>query len=449
MSKPIIAFPDLSSQITIVEGQRYTSIMLAIYCVLLVGSALEAYNLAFIPIQWLTQIGVIITAIHIGFTRCLYKVPGSKAMKWLFYWATAVTFWNLIFNDYSRLMPSNATTPYLVFIFLRLLNILSFIATFHIVYWLLMNGYCNTLIKWAVITGSIIAVAGLYIYIAQIYNLPEPPRNRIGTNGGEQITVFSYAFHRAMGTFREPSHLSAWLTVPFFLSFAYRQSPLNIHTILITTSILLTGSLTGIVGSALGFAGAIIITRPYKLKGIKVLLGLVVVLLVSLGIFYSIAVSRGAEGVNIFKVIGDRMSPILFEGGLKRSNRDYVYEYLANTPIPLVGPGLGNSNLLFSQYLDKDIIVAFISLYVNYLFSLGMIGLALICFFLLSPVTRALKVKELHHNWSFVFILSAYLAWLVMFGVGSEELTFVFASIFALLTYETHCPKLTKEGGEL
>ncbi len=421
--------------------------MLAIYCVLLIGSALEAYNLAFIPIQWLVQTGALITAVHIGFTRCLYTVPGGKSMKWLFYWAVAVIFWNLIFNDYSRLMPSNATTPYLVFVFLRLLNMLSFIATFHIVYWLLINGYRDALIKWTVIIGSIIAVAAIYIYLAQIYNLPEPHRNRIGTNGDEQITVFSYAFHRAIGTFREPSHLSAWLAVPLFLSLAYRQSLLNIHTTLITASILLTGSLTGILGSALGFTGAIIITRPYKLKNIKILLGLAMTLLISLGIFYSIAVSRAAEEVDIFRVVSSRMSPILFEGGLQRSNRDYIYEYLANTTIPLVGPGLGNSNLLFSQYLDKDTVVSFISLYVNYLLSLGVVGLALICFFLLSPITRALKMKRLHHNWSFISILAAYLAWLVMLGVGSEELTFVFASIFALLTYETHCSEPAK-GGE-
>ncbi|OPX84858.1 MAG: hypothetical protein A4E53_03691 [Pelotomaculum sp. PtaB.Bin104] len=414
----------------------YTSLIMFCYGALLVGNALGAYNIGFIPIQWLVQLGLISIIIHIGFTRKLYTVEGTNALLWLFFWTIFVTTVNVIFGDYPSLMSPNSTIPYTFFIYLRILVLLSFISAIYIIYWLLVRGYQDSVIIWTVRIGTFVSIVAIYIYIAQIYGLPEPPRNRLGTGGGEQSVIFSYAFHRAMGTFREPSHLAEWLVVPFFLSL--RKGLLNLHTVLIGLALFLTGSLTGIIGSALGFAGAIIISNPFKRSSLKILLRLTIAILIALVFFNAIAVSYGAGQTNLFQVISERMAPILFGGGMKVSDRDYIYQYLATTSLPLLGSGIGNANLLLSQYLESGLVTSFLSLYFNFMYSAGILGTILLTYFLLRPIVKILIIKKIRRNKQILFILAAYLSYLVMFAVNSEEFSMMFAVAFALLAYEIH-----------
>ena len=81
--------------------------------------------------------------------------------------------------------------------------------------------------------GVLCAAMALYIYVAQLSGLPEPPRTRMGTGGDQQATTFTYAFHRAMGTFQEPGDLASWLVLPLFLSFLARGRYKNLGSIAI------------------------------------------------------------------------------------------------------------------------------------------------------------------------------------------------------------------------
>ena len=150
-----------------------------------------------------------------------YGIPKPIGFRifWLFFlWAMLVTAASTVSHDYASFMPLGATTPYPVFILLRFFTLLSFVASVYVALWLLQQGCREHVIKAVVTIGCFISVAALYIYAAQIYGLPELPRNRLGTAGGLQAIRFTYDFHRAIGTFREPSLLAAWLIVPLFLA---------------------------------------------------------------------------------------------------------------------------------------------------------------------------------------------------------------------------------------
>lgn len=412
--------------------------LLAAYIILLFGSALGAYNLGSIPIEWLVNVGLIIIVVLVALTDRLYVVPGSRLLFWFFIWGVFVTGFNVLLNDYAALMPSLATTSYPIFISLRFVKILSFISAIYLVYWLCARGYEDSIIKWTVIIGTLISFVAIYMYIAQVYGLPELPRTRMGTGGGQQATVFTYAFHRAMGTFREPSHLAEWLVVPFFLSLVYRRRTPNIHTILIGVVLLLTGSLTGIIGAATGFIGAILLANPFKLRNLKTVSRFVLVFLLALAVSYVVVVPYLGGTKSLFQVIGHRLAPII-EGGPMQSNRGYIYRYIADAPLPLLGYGLGDANILLSGYFGAKLVTSFLSLYFYFLFSTGILGLALLCLFLFRPVVKAIRIlRKSRTTDRFLFISAAYFSWLIMFAVAPEEFCMMFAVAFALLAYEIH-----------
>jgi hypothetical protein len=123
---------------------------------------------------------------------------------------------------------------------------------------------------------------------------------------------------------------------------------------------------------------------------------------------------------------------------MKESNRSYIYEYVANTSIPLFGSGLGNANILLSQYLGVEVVASFLSLYFNIVFSSGVLGLALLFLFFFRPVIKILVIKKLRQSKKILLILAAYLAWLIMLAVHAEELPMMFAVACALLAHEIY-----------
>lgn len=413
---------------------KFTNLVLLLFYLLFFGSALGAYNIGPIPIQWLTQVGLIALLLIVALRGKINYVPGSVLYIFLILWAVAVTVIKGIFGYYPSMMPSSASTPYMVFIVLRFLSLLSFIATVYLVYWLFKKGYRDAVIKWLVTIGTIIAVLGLYIYIAQIYGLPELARNRMGTGGGEQSVVFTYAFHRAMGTFREPSHLAEWLVVPLFLSFIRKQRLFSIHSMLMGATILLTGSLTGILGLSLGFMFAVLLANPVKKDNLKKVLQIAILAAVAFAAFYALVASKNSDGVSLFQVIGDRVGVILTKG-ISESNRGYVFEYVAGSGISMTGEGFGNSNILFSKYIKNPVITSFLSLYFNFLLSTGVIGLTILIIFLLRPVMAALFFKFNRKN--MIWVLAPYISWLIMFAIHSEEFSSLFAIAYALLSFDT------------
>jgi len=166
-----------------------------------------------------------------------------------------------------------------------------------------------------------------------------------------------------------------------------------------------------------------------RLIGITVALSILAVglQLVSIGI--------GGEVLNIYSLVIFRILEFL-EGGVAASNIGFVYEFLAENPFPLLGYGLGNANIFFSNVTGNDLVVSYLSLYINVLFSTGIVGFGLLLFFLLRPIIQVAGKKGRGEFGQSPVFLMTYLAYLVFFGVRAEELSVTFAISAAYLTYQ-------------
>jgi hypothetical protein len=264
----------------------------------------------------------------------------------------------------------------------------------------------------------------------------------VGTGGGNevQITVFSSGtgshYRRAIGTFREPGLLAEWLLLPLFLSFAARNRFARFGRAAMAVSLLLTVSMTGILSAGFGAAAAYLLTNPFRKRHMKQLATAVVVVLV-LGLLAQMAaVGIGGTSENILSILSVRVGQ-LSEAGVAGTDRSYVYEFLRDHPPPALGYGLGNSNLYATHETGVYALFSFLSLYVNILYSAGVVGLALLLMFLLPPVLRGALRSLRGSLGATTFILMAYLAYLAAYGATSEELSVPFAIAAALLRYAT------------
>lgn len=406
-----------------------------IFLFLIFSHSLAAYAIKGLPIQWMAQAGFVSLFGWLLFRNKVYLFPGAFIFLLFFLWALMVTFVNYVVHDHSRLMPGGATTPYGVFISLRFLGMAFFVSAAGISYWLLIHGYRDRLLTAVTNIAVIVSLIAIYVYFAQIFGLPELPRTRIGTGGSEASTTFTYAFHRALGTFREPSHLAQWLVTPLF--FSYMGSPrwINWKSVIIATAILMTGSLTGILGALVGLTMAVMITSSFHFKSFLVV-GRVAVPFLGAFVGFSIfAVSYTNVDFNLISVIWDRIEPILFDQGVFSTNRSYVYEYAFSRTFPLFGDGIGNANLLLGKFTGVQVNVSFLNLFVNYLFASGLIGLVLIGFFFLNPIYLHLfRSHYMEHDR--IFLVGAYMAWILMFIMHQEEFSLFFGVLYGVLTYQ-------------
>lgn len=403
------------------------------WCVLLLllGDALDAYSLGGIPIQWIVRAGVIMLATWAAAARRLYIVPGMSLLALLFVWSGIVTSVNVLIGGYDELVPLLGTSSYPLFIFLRLSAVLAFIATASLVYWLAANGYRGEMIKAIGYLGVAVSLVALYVYLAQVFGLPELARTRVGTGGGEQVLRFTYPFQRAMGTFREPSFLGEWLVVPFFMSLGANGKIALLLSATIGGAILLTGSLTGFLGVGLGFVFAFFSTRPIRKAHLRTLLVLLLAVTFSALAFSWIAVGQNVQDFSLWQTVTGRIQPILVSGP-QASNRGYVYEFMAQSPIPVFGVGVGHANLTLTHYLGSDAVASFLSLYMNYLYSTGIVGAAMLATFLAWPLRKLVAARGQAYS---LTIVAAYVSYLVMFAVRAEELTAMFGVAFALFVH--------------
>jgi hypothetical protein len=417
------------------SGWAYADVVFAALLLTVAGTALAAYNVGPVPIQWLAQFLVFATVVLVGL-RHLYPVPGSGLFVCIFAWALVVTLGNALLYEYGRMMPELVTSSYPLFIALRFIALLSFAAAVALVYWLLREGYRDRVVRAVVVIGTLTAGAALYIYIAQIYGWWEPGRTRLGTGGAEQAVLSTYAFHRAMGTFREPSHLAEWLVVPFFLCFITDARWKHVCMVVIGAALLLTGSLTGIIGVTAGLLGAVALTNPFRGGKLKAVLQVGFAAAVAVVVFNLVVVGYSSDSKGLFAVLMERIEPILWGEGMASTNRSYAFDYVAERPVPLAGVGLGHANLVFSAHFGLGLVGSFVSLYFNHLHSAGIVGLALLLAYLGRPVVQAVLLPAGRRDHEVTMLLAAYLGWLVMFAVHSEELSIMFGVVFALLVFE-------------
>lgn len=417
----------------------YPRAALTAFTLVYAGTALGAYSLGPIPLQWLTQFFLLGVVALMALQNRLLTVPGSGFLALFVAWAALVTLANALLFDYSRLLPELSTSPYWLFIGLRFLSIFAFAAAAALVYWLLSHGFRDDVIARIAWIGAITAAFAIYIYFAQINGWWEPTRTRMGTAGQAQTTEFVYAFHRAQGTFREPSHLAEWLVLPFFTSFMYRGSFAWLPRLAIGCSLLLTGSLTGLVGITAGMLFALFLTNPFRGTNLKVLIQFCLAAAVGLFLFNIIALVRDPASSGLLGILFERIEPILEGGGMSASNRGYIWDYIAQQQIPLFGSGLGNANLRFTQYNGSSTVTSLLSLYFTYAFSVGLPALILLLAMLARPALRIVRRAGTMER-DTIMILAAFAAWMVMFAVHAEELGLLFGIVFGLLTHEAWHP---------
>lgn len=151
-----------------------------------------------------------------------------------------------------------------------------------------------------------------------------------------------------------------------------------------------------------------------------------------------VIVAGGVTGVYYFAAIDflGAIAPRLvtfMEYGVEASNRAYVYKYLTSQVPPMLGYGLGNANLIFSEFRGSNLVSSHISLFVNQWFSLGVIGFGLMLLFVLFPVFSRRVLKSASNTTSGAVLLASIVTWFVCFVGHSEELTVMFAVIYGLL----------------
>ncbi|MBV6489764.1 MAG: hypothetical protein IT202_01355 [Fimbriimonadaceae bacterium] len=399
-------------------------------------SGLQAYALGPIPFDWIASAGWIGAAL----TLLVYRPVGiPKVMLGFVLFvgvAVAFTAFASLQGDYSRHMPSMASNPYPVYMALRVFVLAAFLSAGYCAWWLCKRARFEDFAGAIVFVGVVLSALALYIFIAQVAGLPEPPRSRAGTSGAEQATTFSYAVHRAIGTFREPSHLASFLLLPLFLSLRGKGLASLARSVMIGSALLLTGSLTGIFGAVIGLvlgAGSLSVRSPRVLGIVVTMLG---ALALGSGVFVLVMALTGGGQASIFSILLDRVLPML-EGGAAASNRAFVYTYVASHPPAFIGVGLGNSNLLFADALNLKVIPSFSSLYLSVAYGLGYPGIALLAYALLAPVGHAFLRVRRSNEVQVALLLSAYVGWMVAFAAQAEELNVSFGLVLGLLAWQT------------
>jgi hypothetical protein len=142
-----------------------------------------------------------------------------------------------------------------------------------------------------------------------------------------------------------------------------------------------------------------------------------------------ISIGTADEALSVSDAIARRFEDLM-AAGIAGSSRSVWAELLATQRLPLVGYGFGNANVVASSVLGSDLVVSYVSLYMNVLFATGIIGLALLCAFLFHPLLPAAGRAVTRREQAF---LMGYIACLVAFIAGSEELSVPFGVIAGLL----------------
>lgn len=412
-------------------SRRRDWLLIAISLVLFADS-LEAWQLGPIPIQWLSRSAAIAFGALLVMKGRLHFAPGTGWLLLLIAWGLIRTGWIAAFGP-TVVMPALATTSFHVFVALRIFNLLAFLAVIQLVFTAIVEGRRERLQATLVTLGAVAAVIAIYFYFAQILGLPQPPRNRVSTGGGEQVLHFSYAFHRALGTFREPSHLAEWLAVPLFLSFGARSRRQYIEGVIMAAALLLTGSLTGIVGTVAGLVVALILTNPFGVEKIRILTRIAIVGAIGMFVFQKVVVTNLPGSIGLFDVLTGRLQPIL-EGGMSTSNRFYVYAFVENVPITFLGVGLGIANLELGRFLQSDLVVSFLNMFFNTAYALGVPGVVLLAGFLLAPVVRLwTRARHMLQERTVYLSAAAVFTWWVVFFVRADEFSPMFAVAYAFL----------------
>ncbi len=161
---------------------------------------LDAYEIFSIPISWIGM------SLLLALSLIEYRNLFTKNTKDILFIVLSIVLIPQVF--YIVFFESSSSD--LVYIFLRIFNIISFFSVLFFTLYYLENKKLELFLKYSKYLIYFFSIATIYIFIAQIFDLYEPLRNRSNTNiyGESMQSIFWLTEpHRAMGTFREPVFL--------------------------------------------------------------------------------------------------------------------------------------------------------------------------------------------------------------------------------------------------
>ena len=176
--------------------------------------SMDAYNFKKIPFQYF---GFLIL-FCLAFFLTTKKIKINSLVFYTFFLLIFIpVFFTLrITNNFYFLSTDN----------IRLFNLISFFAVF-LYFFTTFNFESNkSFFVYLEKFILIVSLLSLYIYFAQIYDLPELTRNRSGTNllgNSLQTTFWPYQHHRLLGTFREPLLFVSFISPLYLLLLKYKS----------------------------------------------------------------------------------------------------------------------------------------------------------------------------------------------------------------------------------
>ena len=204
---------------------------IVIFTLLLIS--LDAYNLINIPLQYFGFILLFFTAsIFIG-KKIFFQSPFLYIFLLIFIIPILFTF--KISNNFDWLNVNN----------IRMFNLVTFFVVFLFCLTTSNIGESSNFFSYLEKFILIISLVSLYIYFAQLFDLPELYRNRSGTNligNPIQTTFWPYEHHRLLGTFREPLLFVSFITPLYLLTLKFKKDPSHIFIIACSLCIGLAGS---------------------------------------------------------------------------------------------------------------------------------------------------------------------------------------------------------------
>jgi len=161
---------------------------------------LDAYELFSIPVSWIGM------SLLLALSLIEYRNLFSKNTKDIL----LIAFTIILIPQIFYIVFFESSSSDLVYIFLRIFNLVSFFSVLFFTLYFLQSKKLDLFLKYTKYLIYFFSIATIYIFIAQIFDLYEPLRNRSNTNiyGESMQSIFWLAEpHRAMGTFREPVFL--------------------------------------------------------------------------------------------------------------------------------------------------------------------------------------------------------------------------------------------------
>lgn len=382
---------------------------------ILLANAAAAYSFFGVPVPWVAAPLLLFYSLNTGALSTKRKL--ASVVKPLLVFTGLAIVMTAYTWPASPSMPPLATTTYELFLVLRYATLAIYALGIVVFYRYTVKWgefeLCNLLTQ----VGLLVAGYSLYVYLAQLVGFWEIPRTRMGT-GGQDFTVqavkFQYEFHRALGSFREPSHLAEWLIVPAISSLAIKTKRALVSRIVMLAAIVLSGSLLAVFALAGAWLTLVLIGLSSTKSTRRTIVGASALVLCVVYIFDAVV------GLGYLQVIQDRINDAL-RLGVEGTNRAYVFHYVVDNPPSLVGYGLGNASLKLTKALGTDLVASHLSLYVHYLYALGIIGVALLVWHFTLPLILAIRHGLTKLTLAGQAFVAGHVSWLLMYAGHSEE----------------------------